>query len=176
MRGTVKTIRDAETALLKSLNKNKVKGKSVATAFDPKKPKSVRVYVATGFPAWQESCVETVKVAYDSDADKVDDIKVRTLLMESGLIKNKLAMPFIQQFKKRMAQFGAETAFRRTLPFSESDVLTELLPYLKKTLNLVDAEILSVDQAHAKEGEAGYTKSIIDSSEPGGPAFEYRNV
>jgi leucyl-tRNA synthetase len=75
-----------------------------------------------------------------------------------------------------MAQFGAQTAFRRTLPFSESDVLSEILPYLKKSLNLVNAEVLSVDEARTKEGEPGFTKNIIDSSEPGNPAFEYRNV
>ena len=75
-----------------------------------------------------------------------------------------------------MAQYGAQTAFRRTLPFSEVDVLRELLPYLKKSLNLVDAEVMSVDEAYSHEGEAGYTKSIIDTSEPGAPAFEYRNV
>ena len=75
-----------------------------------------------------------------------------------------------------MAQYGAQTAFRRTLPFSEIDVLNELSPYLKKSLNLVDAEVMSVDEAYAHEGEAGYTKSIIDTSEPGAPAFEYRNV
>lgn len=99
MRGTVKMIRDAETALVKMLNKNKGKGKGATASFDPKKPKSVRVYVATSFPAWQESCVQAVKAAYDSEADKVDDAKVRALLTESGLIKNKLAMPFIQAFK-----------------------------------------------------------------------------
>lgn len=74
-----------------------------------------------------------------------------------------------------MAQFGAPTAFKRTLPFAEGDVLAQILPYLKKTLNLVDAEILSVEDALTKEG-AGYTKMIIESSEPGAPAFEYRNV
>jgi leucyl-tRNA synthetase len=61
------------------------------------------------------------------------------------------------------------------LPFSESTVLTEIVPYLKKTLNLVDAEIMSVDEARSKEGP-GYTKSIIDGSEPGSPSFEYGNV
>lgn len=75
-----------------------------------------------------------------------------------------------------MAQFGAQTAFRRALPFSESQVLREILPYLRKSLGLVDAEVLSVEEARQKEGEAGFTKSIIDSSEPGAPAFEYRNV
>ncbi|TEB18259.1 Nucleotidylyl transferase [Coprinellus micaceus] len=142
MRGTVKTIRDAETTLLKMMQKA-AKGKKVLqeNAFDPKKPKSVRVYVAKEFPEWQNR-----------------------------------VMPFIQAFKKRMAQYGAQTAFRRTLPFSEIHVLNELSTYLKKSLNLVDAEVMSVDEAHAHEGEAGYTKSIIDTSEPGAPAFEYRNV
>ncbi|EEB94861.1 hypothetical protein MPER_06260 [Moniliophthora perniciosa FA553] len=84
-------------------------------------------------------------------------------------------MPFIQMFKKRMAQFGAQTAFRRALPFSEREVLLEVLPYLKKSLNLEDAEVMLADEARTKE-EPGYTKSIIESSEPGNPAFEYRNV
>ena len=77
-----------------------------------------------------------------------------------------------------MQQFGAETAFRRALPFSESTVLNEMLPYLKKSLNLVDAEVMSVDEARKKveDGLPGYTKSIIETSEPGSPAFEYRNV
>ena len=75
-----------------------------------------------------------------------------------------------------MAQYGAETAFRRTLPFSESLVLHEILAYLKKTLNLSEVEVLSVEEARSKEQERGYTSSIIDTSEPGSPAFEYYNV
>jgi leucyl-tRNA synthetase len=50
------------------------------------------------------------------------------------------------------------------------------LPYLKKTLNLVDAEVLSVEEAKARAGQPGFTLSIIEGSEPGNPAFEYRNV
>ena len=83
---------------------------------------------------------------------------------------------FFNQFQKRMSQYGAETAFRRTLPFSESLVLRELLTYLKKTLNLTEAEVMSVEDARSMEQEKGYTKSIIDTSEPGSPAFEYYNV
>ncbi|KAG5339737.1 hypothetical protein C0989_003925 [Termitomyces sp. Mn162] len=178
MRDTIKTIRDAEVSLLKMLQK--AKGKKgpggPVTAFDPKLPKSVRIYVATTFPEWQDTCVQAVKDAYDEQTDKVDDAKVKMLLTKRGLIKDKRAMPFVQVFKKRMAQFGAQTAFRRALPFSESQVLREILPYLTKSLGLVDAEVLSVEEARQKEGERGYTKSIIDSSEPGTPAFEYRNV
>jgi leucyl-tRNA synthetase len=57
-------------------------------------------------------------------------------------------------------------------------VLREVLPYLKRTLNLVDVEILSCEGAleHVGAGKAGYSRLIIESSEPGSPAFEFRNV
>ncbi|KAJ7584921.1 hypothetical protein C8J56DRAFT_829117 [Mycena floridula] len=170
MRNTVKMIRDSEVALMKLVNKNKGK-KTTAPPFDPKAPKSIRIYVSTSFPAWQDACVKIIQDSYDATTDSVDDAKIRTLLTEQGLIKDKRAMPFVQAFKKRMAQFGATTAFRRALPFSESAVLTEMVPYLKKTLNLVDAEVMSIEDAMA----AGFAKGT-ESSEPGNPAFEYRNV
>ena len=81
--------------MLKKLNK----GKGAAAAYDPKKPKAVRIYVATGFPAWQDACVQIVKDVYDPETEKVDDAKVRDLLKDRGLIKDKKAMPFIQAFK-----------------------------------------------------------------------------
>ena len=57
-------------------------------------------------------------------------------------------------------------------------MLCEILPYLKRTLNLVDVEILSCEEAleHVGAGKTGYSRMIIDSSEPGSPAFEFRNV
>ncbi|KAF9441726.1 hypothetical protein P691DRAFT_683030 [Macrolepiota fuliginosa MF-IS2] len=87
-------------------------------------------------------------------------------------------MPFIQAFKKRVAQYGAQTAFNRTLPFSEKEVLNELVPYLKKSLTLADVEVLSVEEAvqRAEGGDAGFTKALIEGSEPGAPGFEYRNI
>ncbi|KAF9496052.1 leucyl-tRNA synthetase [Pleurotus eryngii] len=175
MRGLIKTIRDAEVALIKMMSRTKGKSSS-ALLFDPKKAKSVRIYVATAFPEWQDACVAIVKEAYSEEINKVDDTKVKKLLTERGFFKDKRTMPFIQAFKKRMSQFGAQTAFRRTLPFSESAVLKEIALYFKKSLNLVDVEVISVEDALKHTDEAGYTKSIIDSSEPGNPAFEYRNV
>jgi leucyl-tRNA synthetase len=100
MRGTIKTIRDAEVSLMKLMNKGKGK-KGGAPSFDPKQAKSVRIYVATTFPDWQNICVQIVKEAYAEDADKVDDAKVKELLVERGLIKDKRIMPFIQAFKVR---------------------------------------------------------------------------
>ena len=98
MRGTLKMIRDAETTLLKKLQKDK-KGKPDGPSFDPKSPKSVRVYVATRFPEWQETCVQAVKEAYSETGDRVDDVRVRAILTENGLIKDKRTMPFVQAFK-----------------------------------------------------------------------------
>ena len=101
MRGTIKTIRDAEISLLKGLAKAKgKKGASASEAlFDPKKPKAVRVYVSTAFPEWQNTCVQIIKDSYTKEDNKVDDAKVKELLVEKGLIKDKRAMPFIQAFK-----------------------------------------------------------------------------
>ena len=95
MRGTIKTMRDAELSLLKKLNK----GKQGQATYDPKRPRAVRIYVTTSFPEWQEQCVQTVKDAYSAEHDKVDDAKVRELLTQRGLIKDKRAMPFVQAFK-----------------------------------------------------------------------------
>jgi len=41
--------------------------------------------------------VQAAKEAYVEEADKVDDVRVRELLIVSGLIKDKRAMPFIHQ-------------------------------------------------------------------------------
>jgi leucyl-tRNA synthetase len=99
MRNTVKRIRDAELNILKKMDKGK-KGKYANDApFDPKKPKSVRIYVATTFPEWQDACVQVAKDAYMEEVDTIEDAKVRELLIERGLIKDKRAMPFIQLFK-----------------------------------------------------------------------------
>lgn len=93
MRGTIKTIRDAELNLIKKMSRGKT------SSYDPKKPKAVRVYVASKFPEWQNECVEAVKEAHSDGAQKVDDGKVREILQKKGLLKDKRAMPFIQLFK-----------------------------------------------------------------------------
>ena len=43
--------------------------------------------------------MEIIKEAYDEQSDKMDDAKVKELLIQKGLIKDKRAMPFIQLFK-----------------------------------------------------------------------------
>jgi leucyl-tRNA synthetase len=39
------------------------------------------------------------KESYDEQSDRVDDVKVKELLVQKGVIKDKNVMPFIQTFK-----------------------------------------------------------------------------
>ena len=55
----VKSVRDLE--ILSQRKKNKGKGES----FDPSKPKSLKLFVATRFPEWQDFAVGAVKQNYD---------------------------------------------------------------------------------------------------------------
>lgn len=74
--------------------------------------------------------------------------------------------------QKRIQTFGAHTAFNRTVPFSEVEVLHEIVPYIKKSLSLVDAEVFLVEDARDK----GFSAVLYEGAEPGSPAFEYYNA
>ncbi|KAF8577316.1 leucyl-tRNA synthetase [Ramaria rubella] len=170
IRAIIKSVREAEGQLLKKL---KSKGGAL---FDPRKPKSIRIFVATSFPEWQEKVVQVVKDACDPQTTKVDDAKVRQLLGQQGLMKDKRVMPFVQAMKACITKFGLQTAFNRTLPFAEAPVLKEALPYLRRSVGFVEADVWAVEDARHKEGTPGFSKNIIDGSEPGTPGFEFRNV
>lgn len=118
MRGLVKTMRDSETQLVKRLQKAKGKGKEAA--YDPKKPRAVNIYVASAFPEWQDTCVAAVQAAYDEAAGTINDVKVREILTEKGLIKDKRAMPFVQTFKVSRFQELDKTVYRADALFSET--------------------------------------------------------
>ena len=118
--------------------------------------------------------VQAFQTTWLPETARVDESKVCALRTERGPNRDKRATSFVRLFKvhsrwqnhpllhmcatfnsdasreraawKRITEFGAETAFKRNLklPFVESDALREAVPYLKRTLNLVDVEILSV--------------------------------
>ncbi|GAA5938691.1 leucine--tRNA ligase CDC60 [Sporobolomyces koalae] len=169
VRTKVKDIRDSELAFAKK----KAKGKGSAS-FDPSKPKAVKIWVAQGFPEWQEVAVEIVKGAWTGD--KVDDKKVKEDLTAKGLIKEKKYMPFIAQLKKRIALIGFEGAINRQVLFSEEDVLREAMPYFRRTLSIDNIEVASTGSA-PQGGEApGYVQPIVEAAEPGSPGIVLYNV
>lgn len=176
VRGTIKTIRDAEIAV----TRKKVKGAAPQAKYDERKPKEVSIFVADEFPAWQDTCVQAVQKHYDAATGKVDDAKVREEIAAAGLLKDKKAMPFVMAFKKRIAEFGAEMAFNRQLPFNEKETLAASSGYLKKTLNFRAVHIESAKDAlaHADElqGKHGFDRTVVEGAEPGTPSFAFYNV
>ena len=176
VRGTIKTIRDAEIAV----TRRKAKGPAAPAKYDERKPKEVSIFVADAFPAWQDTCVSAVQKHYDSATGQVDDVKVREEVAAAGLLKDKKAMPFVMAFKKRIAEFGPEMAFNRQLPFDETATLKAATGYLKKTLNFRDVHIASAKEALARadelQGLRGFDKQVVEGAEPGTPSFAFYNV
>ncbi|WVF70246.1 leucine-tRNA ligase [Kwoniella sp. CBS 6097] len=170
-RQVVDKLRSAEVQLAKK----KAKGKGPAVApYDPSKPKSARLYVANRFPEWQEKAVALVKEAYDGK--EVDDAKLKTLLQESGLLKDKKVMPFAQTFKRKVLTEGS-TAFDRTLPFDELHTLEILVPYIKSSLKFREVEVISVTKAEELVGkDESYTKEKIEMAQPGLPEPQFWNI
>lgn len=97
MQGVVDSLRSAEAQQAKK------KGKGKATSYDPSRPKAARIYVASEFPEWQTRCVEVVEKIYDEQTKTVDDAALKKEMIDSGLVKDKKAMPFVQGFKVRRA-------------------------------------------------------------------------
>lgn len=107
IQATIKEIRNAESRFVKRKGKGKVAG-----IMDPDKPKAVVIFVAKGFPQWQEIAVEIVRGAYATESGKVDDAKIKDDLTRKGLIKDTRFMPFIASFKVCyfLSVFGTFTA------------------------------------------------------------------
>lgn len=170
MRGTLKTMRDAELLLVKKRAKKGAAGGPAA--YDPSQPKkSVNVYVASTFPPWQDQSMDIMQKAYDPASGNIDDAKIKDELTKAGLLKDKRIMPFIQLQKKRITQLGAEAAFRRQLLFSEVEVLTLLIPYIKKNLKMQDVNVMTVEEGR----KASAPDALLDQAEPGTPAFNFFN-
>jgi leucyl-tRNA synthetase len=160
IRKTTKSIRDAELALLK-----KKKGKAVTNEYKANEPKSLKIYAATKFPEWQEACLLALKENYNNGA--FDDAKVREVLGAQGVLKNKKAMPFVQEQKKIITREGPE-AFNRTLIFDEVEALELAKEELKRTLGFHTITILG----HEKWTEED---KAAENAVPGVPTFSIKN-
>jgi leucyl-tRNA synthetase len=96
MRGVIGSMRSAEA----QISKKKSKGKAVT--FDPSKPRSARIIVATSYPEWQSKVMEALKAESDAsqaEGRAIDDKNLRAALDKAGLLKDKKAMPFLQTMK-----------------------------------------------------------------------------
>ncbi|CAJ0912618.1 5884_t:CDS:2, partial [Entrophospora sp. SA101] len=101
IRKLIKNIRDLEGAS----QKKKKKG-SKADNFDPNKPKSLKLFVATKFPEWQDLVVEAIKQNYDEESNSFDDGKIRANLGEKGILKNKKTCHLYKILKRELKKLA----------------------------------------------------------------------
>ncbi|CAG8538744.1 7229_t:CDS:2, partial [Racocetra fulgida] len=163
VRKIIKSIRDLEIAS----QKKKKKGK--AEDFDPNKPKTLKIFIATSFPEWQDVVVEALKQNFNEVCIKLQSFRMK-YLSEKGILKNKKTMPFVQEFKKRVEKFGT-VAFNRALLFNEHDALVMSKEYLQRSLGYVDVKVLREDEAKEEE-----EKRAIELAIPGEPGFLFKNI
>ncbi|KAG1462441.1 hypothetical protein G6F46_004324 [Rhizopus delemar] len=162
IRRTTKAIRDAELNLIKK----KKKGKAAESEYKPSEPKSLKIFVATKFPEWQEASLNVMKVHYNNG--EFDDVKIRQELGAQGMLKDKKVMPFIQEQKKLIAKEGP-VAFNRTLIFNEVETLEKAVDELKRALGFHTISIFGHDQWPEE-----YIKTA-ESAVPGVPSFSFKN-
>ncbi|ORE03939.1 leucyl-tRNA synthetase [Rhizopus microsporus var. microsporus] len=162
IRKTIKAIRDAELNLVKK----KKKGKAAEAEYKPSEPKSLKIYVATKFPEWQEATLNVMKEHYSEG--QFDDIKIRQQLGAQGMLKDKKVMPFVQEQKKLILKEGP-SAFNRALIFNEIETLETAMDEIKRALGFHTVTILGHDQWAEEDLKAA------ESAVPGVPSFSFKN-
>jgi leucyl-tRNA synthetase len=174
VRSTTSAIGAAEGAQQKKLAKGKV------ASFDPKKEKRLTIYCARNWPAWQSKYIDLITEQLNSL--KVVDTKVLSKSIDKSEMKK--AMPFVQAIKKKLDQGEPrEIVLDRKLPFSEEEILVQMVPGLKAIVpKLVDVAVVAVDGEGGKEGtNVVFMEKVplgpsAGGAEPGNPAFEFTNV
>ncbi|KAJ1942456.1 cytosolic leucyl tRNA synthetase [Linderina pennispora] len=172
IRKLVRSVRDAETNMLKKQKKPK-KGAAPAAEFNPNEPKTLDIYVAAEFPEWQDSVMAVLQDHFDPATRTFADKQIPGAFGKLGMLKNKKVMPFAQEIKKRVLLIG-ESAFDRQLHFSELDVLAEIVPYLKKSLGYSEISLVDLAKSAAELDEA--QAKAADSAVPGEPSFKMANI
>lgn len=162
IRKIIKAIRDAELNLVKK----KKKGKAAEAEYKPSEPKSLKIYVATKFPEWQEATLNVMKEHYSEG--QFDDIKIRQQLGAQGMLKDKKVMPFVQEQKKLILKEGP-SAFNRALIFNEIETLETAMDEIKRALGFHTVTLLGHEQWAEEDLKAA------ESAVPGAPSFSFKN-
>ena len=154
--------------------KKKAKGKG--TAYDPKKPKQLAVYVALGYPDWQGKYIDLVRDAFDKVTLSVNDKELSAKVSKMGEMKK--AMPFVQGLKKRLQSESPDTVFNRKLAFDEVETLKSMVPGLKRLTGSKNVVVVIVDEGRKTgktvDGEVVEgLPPLAEGAEPGNPRFSF---
>lgn len=175
VRNTASNINSAEGQQLK----RKLKGKE--TAFDPKKPKKLTIYMSETFPAWQAKYLELLKEMWDPATNSTNDKELNAKIGKMGEMKK--AMPFVQGLKRRL-QSGeaASVVLEQKLAFDEKQTLQQMVPSLKRGAGLADIELLAVEEGGKKgtsmlDGKTVEINNVLaENAVPGLPTFVFENI
>ncbi|CAG8511883.1 10578_t:CDS:2 [Ambispora gerdemannii] len=171
VRKMIKSVRDLENATQRKKKKGKVE------AFNPSKPKHLNLFVATRFPEWQDVTVDVLRQSYNEETNTFDDTKIRTILAEKELLKNKKTMPFVQEFKKRVEKYGASVAFDRALLFNEYDTLITTREFFKRSLGYEKLDVYrSEEVVGVNPGLLVEDQNAAEVAVPGEPGVVFRNI
>ncbi|OQO12956.1 hypothetical protein B0A48_02420 [Cryoendolithus antarcticus] len=179
VRNTSSSITSAEGAQLKRM----AKGKS--TSYDPKKEKKLSIFCALKYPSWQDGIIDTVRKNFS-------DMSLDMTAVSKSIPKaeTKRAMPFVQHLKKQLdTSVSADTVFERKLAFDEVEVLKEMVPGLRQTVQKCQVvEVVLVEEGGkagevvggSEEGSMGQKREALPASAegavPGGPTFFFENI
>lgn len=150
-------------------------------AYDPKAPKKLTIYVASGYPSWQEKYIELVREEFERTGLSNDKELVGKV---SKMGETKKAMPFVQGLKRRLVQGGEKptAVFERKLAFDEPAVLKEMVQGLKKVTGCTEIDVVLVDEG-GKTGKAvagkeveGELPQVAVQAVPGVPSFSFENI
>ncbi|KAI9592671.1 hypothetical protein BDF19DRAFT_450584 [Syncephalis fuscata] len=167
VRKLLKRVRDLETS---SQKKGKGKGKP-APAFDASKPKALAIMMAANFPEWQEAAIIIMKESFDRTTKQFDDVTIRRVLGERGLLKDKQMMPFVQEIKKRVAINGP-SALDRAITFDEHETLKQVIKLFERALNYNEITISLAESIPAEDP----LRRKADGAVPGEPTVHFWNI
>lgn len=125
IKSTSSNITSSEAQAAKKLNKGK------SAAFDPRQPKKLTVFVASGYPEWQDKYIDLLKDALEKATINDDKAINQTVAKTAGKDMKKV-MPFVQEMRKKVLSGDRAALFDREIAFDEYRTLNEMLKGLKK--------------------------------------------
>lgn len=126
IRSTSSNITSAEANAAKKMAKGK------GTGFDPRQPKTLTIFAASKFPAWQDKYIDLLRKAFE-DQSINDDKAMNGQVAKAAGKDMKKVMPFVQELRRKVVQGGeGQAAFNRQIPFDESATLHEMINGLKR--------------------------------------------
>lgn len=165
----------------------KKKSKGKATQYDPKKPKSLVIFMSQQYPEWQAAYIDIARRHFDESTNKFDD---KAIVMDAkDQPKRKDAMPFVTQVKAnvlaRAPNVPASDIFERAQLFDEVEMLKTVQSFLKSNVGVVDLSVVKVIRnGDDVRGETIYGRAdanaelppMAENAVPGSPQYWFTNV